>query len=267
MHVITGLPRSGSTLLCNILNQNPKFWATSTSALPLIWNNIINTWSNAFEVKGDLDADRKGTEDRLERSLRAFSDNWHARNDDRAVIFDKSRGWTHLVMPLRRVYPNSKILVMIRDLREVFASIEKQHRKNPLFDYAQNSERKTMMGRAEFAFSNQGIVGGPLNGIYDIINRKLPVNFVRYERLVDRPDAMMREIYDILEEDYYEHDFKNVENTSTDPDAYYLHKFPHEGCGEVKAPPMDEWKNIINPTVVMHIMRSHSFFNQFFGYR
>jgi hypothetical protein len=253
--------------LCNILNQNPRFWATSTSALSTIWLSISNSWSNAFEIKGDLANDRKGTEQRLIRSLRAFTNSWHQRDDGREVIFDKSRGWSHQVMAFRHVYPNSKILVMVRDLREIFASLEKQHRKNPLFDYAQKPEQKTMMGRAQFAFSNQGIVGGPLNGVYDIINRKLSVNFVRYEKLVNHPKAMIRDIYEILEEDNFEHDFENIQNTATDPDAFYLHKFPHEGSGKIEPPPIDGWKEYLNTAVIMHIMQSHSHFNQVFGYR
>ena len=31
LHLIAGLPRSGSTLLCNLLNMNSKFHATPTS--------------------------------------------------------------------------------------------------------------------------------------------------------------------------------------------------------------------------------------------
>jgi sulfotransferase len=31
IHFINGMPRSGSTLLCNILAQNPKFHVTPTS--------------------------------------------------------------------------------------------------------------------------------------------------------------------------------------------------------------------------------------------
>ena len=171
-------------------------------------------------------------------------------------------------MALKHIYLDSQVLVMIRDLREVFASLEKQHRINPLFDHARSPEQKTMMGRAQFAFSNQGIVGGPLNGIYDIINRKLPVHFVRYEKLTDRPEAMMKGIYEVLEEDYFEHDFDNIQNTATDPDAFYLHKFPHEGSGKIESPPIDDtWKEYLNTAVVMHIMKSHAHFNQFFGYR
>jgi sulfotransferase len=266
MHIITGLPRSGSTLLCNILNQNPKFWATSTSALSRLCANIVNNWSTSVEIKGDLASDRESTETRLVRSLRAFCDAWHERDDGRSVIFDKSRGWVHHILMVRKVYPDCKILLVIRDLKEIFASIEKQHQKNPLFDEAQNPQMKTIMGRAQAMFSNQGIVGGPLNGIYDILNRKLGVSIVRYEQLADRPAAMMKEIYEYLEEELFEHDFEDIENTATDPDAFYLHKFPHDGSGKVEPPPINAWEHFVSPQVANHITTSHAFFNHFFGY-
>jgi len=267
MHIITGLPRSGSTLLCNILNQNPKCWATSTSALPRLCANLVNSWSTSIEVKGDLNADRTATEDRLARSMKAFCGAWHERNDGRTIVFDKSRGWVHHIMMIKKVYPDCKILVTIRDLKEVFASIEKQHRKNPLFDEAQNPQMKTLMGRAHAMFGNQGIVGGPLNGIYDIVNRKLEVSFVRYEQLVDRPAAMMKEIYEYIGEDPFEHDFNDIKNTAIDPDAFYLNKYPHEGAGKIEPPPLNAWEKFVSPPVVNHIATTHAFFNNFFGYK
>ena len=33
IHTIAGLPRAGSTLLCQILNSNPRFHVTPTSAV------------------------------------------------------------------------------------------------------------------------------------------------------------------------------------------------------------------------------------------
>jgi sulfotransferase len=267
MNIITGLPRSGSTLLCNILNQNPRFWATSTSALPRLCSVIVGAWSTSLEIKGDLNNDRKETENRLHRSLKAFCDAWHHRDDDREVIFDKSRGWAHHLLMLRKIYPESKIIVTIRDLREVYASIEKQHRKNPLFDEANTPIAKTIMGRAQAMFANNGIVGGPLNGIYDIINRQIPVSFIQYEKLVDRPEAGMKELYNYLEEEHFEHNFDDIQNTAIDPDAFYLNKFPHDGSGKIEPPPIDAWKEYVTAPVAHHIMSSHAYFNNFFGYR
>ena len=59
INVICGLPRSGSTLLCNILNQNPDFHASSTSPLAQTLGALSQFLSTSPEVKSDLYNDRK----------------------------------------------------------------------------------------------------------------------------------------------------------------------------------------------------------------
>ena len=53
------LPRAGSTLLQNVLAQNPDFYATPTSGLIEIFlnarniysNNIVNNWERNYRIK------------------------------------------------------------------------------------------------------------------------------------------------------------------------------------------------------------------------
>jgi sulfotransferase len=60
LHLIAGLPRSGSTLLCNILNMNPNFYATPTSPLIDVIRNIRSTFSHNVTFK---------TQNRLEQVI------------------------------------------------------------------------------------------------------------------------------------------------------------------------------------------------------
>lgn len=267
LNVITGLPRSGSTLVCNILNQNPKFWATGTSTLPQFVGTAINIWTNSLEIKGDLSRDKEGTEKRINHSLRSFCDSWHQRNDDRKIIFDKSRGWSHNLLALRALYPESRAIVIVRDLRNIFASIEKQHRKNPLFDGAGGSNEKTLFARADSMFSPKGLIGSPIVGVEDIIRRKLPAIFVKFEQLSSFPMQVMKDIYQYLEEPYFAHDFNNIENTATDVDAMYNFKYPHQGAGAVRPTDPNEWMNFMNEELANTIMGRFPFYNNFFGYK
>ena len=265
MNVITGLPRSGSTLLCNILNQNPQFWASSTSPLPVICANLIRTWSESVEVKGELQRDKDGTEDQIVRSFRAFCEAWYSHKEEE-VIFDKARAWMHHIPALRQSFPGSKIVVCIRDLRDVFASIEKQHLKSPLLDEAQNPQAKTIFGRADTMFAPQGLVGSPLDGLYDVIRRKQNVYWFKYETFVERPKATMKEMYEYLEEEEFEHDFENIENTATDPDAFFLNKYPHEGSGKVDVKKPNDWKQYLSDDIANSIMNKFSDYNKYFSY-
>lgn len=265
MNVITGLPRSGSTLLCNILNQNPRFWASSTSTLAVLCANLISTWSTSAEVKGDLQQDRDETEQRLMRSLKVFCEAWHKDRKEK-IIFDKSRPWMHHLLPLRQVFPESKVIVCVRDLRDVFASVEKQHLKNPILDDARNPQAKTLHGRADTMFSPDGFIGSPLNGLSDVIRRRQSVYWFKYETFVERPKATMKELYEYLEEKEFDHDFENIENTATDPDAFYLNKFPHEGNGRVEVQSPNGWKEFLSNDIAAAIMTKFPEYNQFFHY-
>jgi len=191
LHVVTGLPRSGSTLLCNVLNQNPRFWATSTSTLPGLLSVMRHFWSSSVEVKNLLEKERDVTEDRMLRTMRSTIREWH-RKEGKQIIFDKSRAWTFNALLLRKLFPESKMIVCVRDLRNVFSSVEKQHRKNPLLDEAQNPEQLTIYKRADTMFSANGLIGGPLRGIEDLIRRtpepeKNGIRFVKYEQFSHHP--------------------------------------------------------------------------------
>lgn len=265
LNVICGLPRSGSTLLCNILNQNPRVFASSTSILPQIVSNTINLLSNSAELKGGLIHNKELTEARIDNSLRAFCSSWYLHKQD-FIIFDKSRGWSHNLLALRRIYPQSKAIVIVRDLRNVFASVEKQHQKNPLLDQAANPGEKTIYGRADNLFSPKGMIGGPIEGVEDIIRRKLPVMIIKYEQLCNFPNEVMAEVYQYLEEPLFIHDFNDVKNTATDVDGLYLNKFPHEGSGKVRPTNPNGWVDFLDEELADKIMVRFPLYNKFFGY-
>ena len=95
LHCISGLPRSGSTLLCNILAQNPRFYASQTSGMLDVLFGVRNQWDNLIEMKA---MDQELSEQRKLAVLRGIMESFYA-DVDRPVIFDKSRGWlAHLEM-------------------------------------------------------------------------------------------------------------------------------------------------------------------------
>lgn len=268
MHVITGLPRSGSTLLCNILNQNPDFKASSTSIVPALSASAIQIWSSSPEMKGFIRDDREGWDRRLRNVIKSISDAWHEPEDGQ-IVFDKSRGWTYHLLDLWSVWPDAKVLVTVRDLRGIFASVEKQHRKTAIFNEAVTGNKKTIFSRADMLFSPDSLVGSPLIGLKDIFQRKLEgkVHFVKLEDLAASPGHTMGEVYKYLGLPYYDgHDYKNVENTAKDPDWMLLWKFPHEGSGEVKAIKDNCWEDYMNEEISTVINEKFAWYQSYFGY-
>jgi sulfotransferase len=47
---VSGLPRSGSTLLMNLMAQNPKVFCTPTSGLNQLMNNIKTSWGHIIDL-------------------------------------------------------------------------------------------------------------------------------------------------------------------------------------------------------------------------
>lgn len=266
MHVICGLPRSGSTLYCNVLNQNPELWASSTSILPSLCATLVHAWSISPELKVVLSGNREETEERLKDILRTVCEKWHGDKEGR-LVFDKSRAWSHNLLMLYSIYPDAKVIVTVRDLREVFASIEKQHRRTGFLDEASDLKGKTIFDRADNQFSPEGVIGAPLKGIKDILDRRLPVHWVKYESFAKSPEHAMAKLYEFLNcAPYGDHDFNNVEGTAEDPDWLYLHKFPHEGTGRIE-PSEPCWQKYMSDEIGDMISKKFDWFQEEFGYK
>ena len=69
IYFLAGLPRSGSTLLANILAQNPQIYVTPTSGIVDMLVQVRNSWdrNDAFQA-----TDRKLSEQIKERVLHAM---------------------------------------------------------------------------------------------------------------------------------------------------------------------------------------------------
>jgi len=146
--------------------------------------------------------------------------------------------------------------------------LKKQHQKFPLLDEAQDMEGKTLFTRADQMLGPNGIIGAPIVGIEDIIRRKHKnVLFLKCEELADDPKQVMENLYKFLELKNYKHNFDNVKNTATDPDGFYLWKYPHEGDGKVKPLNKDEWKKYISDDLAETIMDRFQFYNKVFKYK
>lgn len=264
MNVITGLPRSGSTLLCNLLNQHPHIYASSTSILPSFAMGIIHTYSTSTEIKSDLIRDRDMAEKRIDRALTAFIDAYYSHIKDKEMIFDKSRGWLPIVPVLWKLYPHAKIVVIVRDPRGVLGSLEKQNAKNPTLD---SNKERSITKRVEDFYGDEGMVGLPLRSIEDAIRRKLQVHYIKCEDFLDAPCETLNKLHRYLEIDNFEHNIDNVVNTATDVDALYLFKFPHEGSGKIIPCDRDEWKQFVPDEVSKVLLDKFSVFCRHFGYQ
>lgn len=218
MHIITGLPRSGSTLLANILNQNPRFHASETSALPGLLTGIRMSWESVRE---------NNTKPKLEtkkRVLRAVAEAYYDQGDK--VIFDKNRAWLREVELAQWLWGEEvRFLVTVRDLVDVLASFEKLHRSQAAF--FDSPDRKnlpeqtaTVAARTELLASSKGAVGILLASLKEFLTIYTPSYYlIEYDDLTRYPQTVMKEIYQFLDEKYFEHNFNKVKQTTSEDDS------------------------------------------------
>lgn len=227
-YFISGLPRAGSTLLCNILAQNPRFYVSpATSGCHDVLFNIRNQWDKLVEhqAEGIVYAQLRGV-------MRAALDAYHMT--DKQVILDKGRGWLSLIEMLEFVKPLApvKILVPVRDIAEILASFEQLWRKSTgqsqwAFEQADYFKAQTIEGRCDIWASQGQPVGLAYNRVKDALSRghAKSLLFIEFDDLTQKPAETLRKIYAFLGEENYEHNFVHVEQVSREDDVN-VHRIP-----------------------------------------
>lgn len=261
VHALAGTPRSGSTLLANLLSQHPDVHVSGTSALARTLGAVQQVVSTDPAVKSDLIA-VGGTYDRVLGTYRAILDAWYADVDE-PVVIDKGRGWLLHARLLSACDPRSRIIACVRDPRDIFASIIRQDGNTAGFA---SELGPTVHQQGLAAFADDGLIGGPIRFCEDAIRRNLDVVWVRYEDLVagPTPAAIMDTIVGRLGLEPFDFDFENIERAATDVDALYLNKFPHQGTGPIK--PGQSWRDELHPEVAANCAAAAPLFMQTFGY-
>ena len=206
-YFISGLPRSGSTLLSAILKQNPEFYADIASPLQGIVTNTINFMTGC-------ESNLNITEERRKNILLSLFEGYYSFIE-KPVIFDSSRGWTKNTALVQELFPNTKILCCVRDIVWIINSFEIINNKSPFYT---NTLVKEQLSGNVFSRSdgmmdnNDGVIAGPWIALQEgfAINPEMTY-FVEYDNLCKNPENEMRNIYKFLEQPYYSHDFDNVE--------------------------------------------------------
>jgi len=114
---ISGLPRSGSTLLSAILRQNPEFYADISSPVRGLVASTIGVIT-ASESNHLIDEDRR-------KSILRSLFNAYYESVSPKTVFDTSRGWTSKTSLLKELYPQTKIVCCVRDLFWILDSFER----------------------------------------------------------------------------------------------------------------------------------------------
>lgn len=232
INMCTGLPRSGSTVLMNILQQNPKVFTTSTCALPdLIHQHILikSRFRESFQAMDPVQADNA-----MYHLIQGAAQGWFKGLTNKPIVISKSRSWSNLT----HLFEDSKIIVTVRDLRDVVESFERlQRNTKSLHTFGDNNTLVSAMTDYEkynYYFNTSNSLTIPLQTelprMMELFKKdRSRVLFVRYEDFTRDPNKILSQIHRLLGLDNFYYDLDNIEQSEMfeHDHAYFRERTSH----------------------------------------
>lgn len=209
LHFISGLPRSGSTLLSALLKQNPGIHAGMSGPVAGLVTTALREMSAANEYSVFI------SDEQRKRILHGIVDNYYGPEFDDKCIFDTNRGWCAQMPLIHTLFPDSRVIACVRDVSWIVDSVERLIRRNALspssiFKYQTGG---TVYSRADQIANGEGMVGYSYNALkeafYSEHAKKMLV--VQYETLVTDPRRVLDAVYKFTGLNAFAHDFENIE--------------------------------------------------------
>jgi sulfotransferase len=211
---MAGLPRSGSTLLSAILNQNPDIYvgaSSDTGALMMSLHKVTSvseSFKAGFEPIG------------YKNIIAKLPDNFYS-HIEKPYIIDKNRNWGTLEnLELASSFCNNiKIIAPVRPILEVLASFVSLANKNPdnFIDkfvplYPVSDFRAKDDARCDALMAANHNIEMNILSIASALHpeHREKFEFVAYSDLVTKPQKVMDSIYDFLGLPRFQHRFDNL---------------------------------------------------------
>ena len=203
---LSGLPRTGSTLLSAILSQNPEIHAEGNSGVcQLMWDmqqSVVNSEQVKTSKRNILDA-----------LVKPIPHTYYA-DVAKPIVVDKCRSWTlpANVEILNRYFNNApKVIVLVRPVVEIVASFMALRKANGwdnleqgLLDDGSEPIMRSLAG-VEWARKNN-------NGEF---------LFITYDELVDDTGLSLDRIYEYCGWHSFSHNFNKIVNHYQENDSFY----------------------------------------------
>ena len=217
LHFLSGIPRSGSTVLAAILNQNPMTHVSTTSGLVHALDGLANTWHSAG-LLNENDPERTKLAQTMRGAIDAFYEDTEA-----PVIIDKSRGWpiAQIMAAMSQVLGHQpKIIATVRSVPDCAASFIRVAKPENLDEFMYSGQLMDHLKAAYISLQN-GYEYAPENFL-----------FVEYEDLLADPKAQLARIHEFLGLPDFNYDFDNIDGSTVAEDDENLHG--HAGMHDVK---------------------------------
>jgi sulfotransferase len=207
LHFLSGLPRSGSTVLAAILNQNPETHVSTTSGLTGALGSLVSAWKGG--ILGGTDPDKE----RLVQTMRGTIDAFY-ETTNKPVVIDKSRGWPtpNIMQTMARVIGDKpKIIATVRSVPDCMASFVRVAKPENLDEFMQTSPLTAHL-KESYIHLEQGIAAAPECFLV-----------VEYDDLIDNPEKELDRIHEFLGLEPFAYDFDNIDGESVKEDDEKIH--------------------------------------------
>lgn len=205
-----GLPRTGSTLLSSILDQNPAIHAEGNSALcQLMWDLQQSCQGPASEqLNGSNRTD-------MQKKMVSALPGIYYKKVKKPIVLDKCRAWPSMenLKMLKDYVPNPpKVIVLERPLREIVTSMVALRRANG------------WEGDLEVGLLTPGsdLIMRPRMGVrWAKNNNNGEFLFLTYDELVKDTQGTLDKIYAFCGWEPFKHDLENIVNKYPENDEFY----------------------------------------------
>jgi sulfotransferase len=227
---LSGLPRSGSTLLAAILSQNPEIFVTPTSPLLDILNYTERSWNAIPQSKAWPDPQQ------LPNIYKGIIHSIFS-HIDRPIIIDKHRGWTKNLKAIEQIFGyKPKILCTARDISEILASYitlvrraRDQGRSNFVDDLLKKKNWNPTDENICRALWQEVSIGESHESIKRAVALdKECIHFVEYRDLINNAEEAVERIYEFLQIPSFRHRFDSIANPVGEHDEFWGFQGLHE---------------------------------------
>ena len=200
--MLSGLPRSGSTVLSSMLNQHPEIHATTTSPIADLLGMVNENWPNLSAAVLDKNPIQ------YQNIITGIVDGAYT-HIDKPIIVDKNRLWPRYGNFIRPAFGyKPKIICTVRNIPEVLASyillIQKNNNKTTFVDRdliesnipVNNKTRCKLLWEKYVGHPYKSLMIGKNSGEVDML-------YVDYDDIVNNGQATLDAICNFIEIDSY----------------------------------------------------------------
>jgi sulfotransferase len=218
---LSGLPRSGTTLLGAILEQNPDIYVGPTSPVLdflISFDNVFNPNRNLFQAFPK--------EDFRVRTLSRIPDDWYS-DVDSPIIIDKNRGWPRAIPYAKLFTDNIKIICTVRSVLEILSSWILLNRKSPnsFIDKGLKKLNLTLTDDNRCEYLMQEESGDVEQALYSLksgfTDHSNFLHLIEYDDLINDTENTINRIYNFLKLPIYKHKYDNIGHINQENDMVH----------------------------------------------